>query len=137
MHDKHFITINKYAIMSNMYACVYWFHLCFFLVYPFITDKLLTLTNLHIRYQCSTRQSINIIMTILGHHPMESHTPCLLGLIPKGKTNPMSLGTKTQGQDQPYTPTSECLPRGLQGLSPKDPQSHINNVSNDNACSIT
>ena len=38
---------------------------------------------------------------------------CHLGLQPKGKTNPMSLGTKTQGQDQPHTLTSECVPRGL------------------------
>lgn len=29
MHDKHFITINKCVIMSNMYACVCWFHHCF------------------------------------------------------------------------------------------------------------
>ncbi|RVW27424.1 hypothetical protein CK203_056645 [Vitis vinifera] len=48
-----------------------------------------------------------------GTSPRASHTPCLLGLIPKGRTNPVSLGTKTQGQDQPHTPTSECLPRGL------------------------
>ena len=96
-----------------------------FPINPFTTDNLLTPNNLHSRYQCSTRYSINIIMTILGHHPRASHTPCLLGLIPKGRTNPVSLGTKTQGQDQPHTPTSECLPRVLQGLSPKDPRSHI------------
>ena len=72
-----------------------------FPIHPFRTDNLLTPNNLHSRYQCSTRYSINIIMTILGHHPRASHTPCLLGLIPKGKTNPVSLGTKTQGQDQP------------------------------------
>ena len=102
----------------------------------FTTNKLFTPTNLYIIYQCSTRYIINIIMTILGHHQRASHTPCLLGLIPKGRTNLVSLGTKTQGQDQPHTPTSECLPRGLQGLSPKDPRSHINNISKDNACSI-
>ena len=52
-----------------------------FLVHPFIIDKLLIPTNLYIRYQCSTRYSVNIIMTILEHHPRASHTPCLLGLI--------------------------------------------------------
>ena len=84
-----------------------------FPIHPYTIDKLLNPNNLHIRYQCSTRYSINIIMTILGHHPRASHTPCLLGLIPKGRTNPVSLGTKTQGHDQPHTPTSECLPQGL------------------------
>ena len=72
-----------------------------FPIHPFTIDKLLTPNNLDIRYQCSTRYTINIRMTILGHHPRVSHTPCLLGLIPKGRTNPVSLGTKTQWQDQP------------------------------------
>ena len=52
-------------------------------------------------------------MIFLGYYPRVNHTPCLLGLIPKGMTNPVSLGIKTQVQDQPHTPTSECLPRGL------------------------
>ena len=60
-----------------------------FLFHPFTTDKLLTPTNLHIRYQCSTRYQVNIIITILGHHPRVSQTPCLLGLISKGRTNPI------------------------------------------------
>ena len=29
MHDKYFIINNKCVIMSNMYACVCWFHHCF------------------------------------------------------------------------------------------------------------
>ena len=106
-----------------MQTCIYMCLLVsslLFLVHPFKLDKLFTPTNLYIRYHYTT-----------------SHTLCLLGLIPKGKTNPMSLGTKTQGRDQPHTPTLKCLPRGLQGLSPKDPRSHINNISNDNAYSIT
>ena len=96
------------------HVCMCWLVLSLlFPIHPFTTDKLLIPNNLHIRYQCFTRYTINIRMTILRHHPRASHTLCLLGLIPKGRTNPMSLGTKTQGQDQPHTPTSECLPRGL------------------------
>ena len=85
-----------------MYACLLVSSLLF-LTHPFTTDKLLAPTNLH-RYQCTTRYLVNIIMTILGNHPRASHTPCLQGLIPKGRTNPVSLGTKTQGQDQPHAP---------------------------------
>ena len=110
MHDKYFITVNKYVIMSNMYACLLVSSLLF-LVHPFTTDKLLTPTNLYIRYQCSTRYSINIIMTILGHHPRPSHTPCLLGLIPRagptpythiGVSSSRALGTFTQGPTVPH-----------------------------------
>ena len=58
-----------------------------FLIHPFTIDKLLTPTNLHIRYQCSIRYSINIVMTILGHHPRRP--TCLQGLKPRGRTNPI------------------------------------------------
>ena len=60
----------------------------FCLIHPLTADKLLTLTNVHIKHQCSKRYSV-IIMTIMG-------------LSPKGKSYPMSFGTHTQGQDQPH-----------------------------------
>ena len=113
MDDKHFMTVNKCVIMTSMYACVLLLGSLLFSIHPFTTEKLLTPNSLHIKYPCSIRYSINIIMTIPGHHPRASHTPCLLGLIPKGRTNRVSLGTKTQGEDKPHTPTLECLPRGL------------------------
>ena len=117
MHDKYFITINKYAIMSNMYSCLLVSSLLF-LVHPFTTDKLLTPTKLYIKYQCSTRYSVNIIMTIMGHHSRVSHTPCLLGLIPKGKTNPMFLKTKTQGKDTPH-PHRSVFIEGFRDFHPR------------------
>ena len=118
MHDKHFITINKYAIMSNMYACLL-VSSSLFLVHPFTTDKLLTPTNLYIRYQCFTRYSINIIMTILGHHPRASHTPCLLGLMPKGRTNLVSLGTKPRGRTNPIHPHRSAFLKGFRDFHPR------------------
>ena len=117
MHDKHFITINKYAIISNMYVC-FLVSFLFFLFHPFTTDKLLTPTNLHIRYQCSTRYYVNIIMIILGHHPRVSHTPCLLGLIPKGRLNLVSLGT-TRGRTNPIHPHRSVFLEGFRDFHPR------------------
>ena len=125
MHDKHFIIINICNHVKHVCMCLLVLSMLS-LIHPFTTDKLLTPTNLHIRYQCSTRYSVNIIITILGHHPRVSHTLCLLGLVPKGRTNPI----------HPY---QSVFLRGFRDfhLSPKDPQSHINNISKDNDYSVT
>ena len=114
MH-KHFITINKCVIMSN--------------IHPFNNHKLLTPTNLHMRYQCSTRYSINIIMTILGHHPRASHTSCLLGLIPKGMPTCLQ-GLKPRGRTNPIHPHRSVF---LEGFRDFHQRTHINNISIDNA----
>ena len=94
-----------------------------FLIHPSTTDKLFTPTNWYIRYQSSTRYTINIIMTIMGHYPRARYTPCLLGLIPKGRTNPIYL-------------LRSVFLEGFKDFHPKDPRSHINNISKDNAYSF-
>ena len=94
-----------------------------FPVHPFTTNKLLTPNNLYIIYQCSTRYTINIIMTIMGHYLRARYTPCLLGLIPKGRTNPIHL-------------LRSVFLEGFKDFHPKDPRSHINNISKDNACNF-
>ena len=53
------------------------------------------------------------LMTILGLPSKDMSYPLSFGTHTQGKTNLVSLGTKTQGYDQPYTPILECLPRGL------------------------
>ena len=82
------------------HVCMCWLVLSLlFPIHPFTTDKLLTPNNLYIRYQCS----------LIHDQYMNDY----FGTSPKGKSYPVSFGTHTQGQDQPHTPTSKCLPRGL------------------------
>ena len=87
MHDKHFITINKYAIMSNMYACVCWFHLYFTL---YILSRLIN---------CHPHQSIYHISML--HKIHDQYNNDYFRTSPKGKSYPVPFGTHTQGQDQP------------------------------------
>ena len=138
MHDKHFITINKYAMMLNIHACVCWFHISFS---SSIFSQLINCSPppiyIYIHISMLHKISGQYNNDYSGTSPKGKSYPVSFGTHTQGQTNPMFLGTKTQGQDQPHTPTSECLPRGLQGLLAKDPQSHINNISKDNACSIT
>ena len=60
-------------------------------------DKLLIPTNVHINHQCSKR----CFVINNDYFGTISYIPYLLGLIPKGRTNYVSFGTSTQGQDQP------------------------------------